>query len=319
VTEPVIEVENVTRRFGSLVAVADFDLEVEKGLVFGFLGPNGAGKSTLMRMLTGLLAPSQGRIRVLDAELPAEVESLRPHVGYMTQRFSLYEDLSVEENLEFAAEIFGLSRRERRRRIEEVLEEYELSDRRDQRPATLSGGWKQRLALATATIHDPAILFLDEPTAGVDPERRRIFWEKLFEIAAEGTTVLVSTHYMDEAVRCHQLCMLREGRRAALGSPAELTGALDGRVVELVAEPVEKAIAALQRIGEVASVTQLGNLVHVLLAADGPRDEEAIPVLLRSLDAAGLSGSPARPADPNLEDSFVALTLGERLLGADED
>ena len=315
---PVIQARGLTRRFGKLTAVDGVDLEVRRGEVFGFLGPNGAGKSTLIRMLVGLLPPSGGEITVLGNELPRQSESLRPHIGYMTQKFSLYEDLTVEENLEFAAQIFGMGRHDRRRRIEEILEEYEMAERREQFPANLSGGWKQRLALAVATIHRPDLLLLDEPTAGVDPDRRRAFWEKLFELAAEGATILVSTHYMDEAVRCHRLCMLIRGRRVALDSPATLTEELEGRIVEVRAEPVERAIAILRAWPQSASVTQLGSRVHVLLNPGEADAATLAPRIESHLHEAGVSDTSAHAAEPNLEDVFVALGLGERL-GAQEE
>lgn len=214
----VIETRGLTRRFGSRVAVDAVDLSVERGEIFGCLGPNGSGKSTLMRMLLGLLAPSGGAARVLGREIPRDAERLRPAVGYMTQRFSLYEDLSVRENLDFTGRIFGLGRRARRARIGVLMERHRRGQYADTRAAALSGGWKQRLALAAATIHEPELLVLDEPTAGVDPQSRREFWEELFELSGAGTTVFVSTHYMDEAVRCHRLCLLREGRRTAGGA-----------------------------------------------------------------------------------------------------
>ncbi len=310
---PVIEATGLTRRFGDLVAVDGVDLTVQPGEVIGFLGPNGAGKSTLIRMLVGLLAPTSGSARVLGRTLPREAESLRPEVGYMTQRFSLYEDLTVEENLEFAAEIFGLEGAARGERIEEVLTEFDLAARRDTRPATLSGGWKQRLALAVATVHRPRLLVLDEPTAGVDPDRRREFWAKLFELTTEGATVLVSTHYMDEAVRCHRVCMLIRGRPVAIDSPARLTAALDDRVVEVTAQPVERAIAALRALDVAASVTQLGTRVHVLLAPGAADAARAAPEIAAHLEAAGLEQPTAVAAEPNLEDAFVALGLGESL------
>ena len=313
--EAVIAARGVSRRFGNLIAVDGVDLEVRRGEVFGFLGPNGAGKSTLIRMLVGLLPQSAGEIDVLGCSLPRESERLRPRIGYMTQKFSLYEDLTVEENLEFAGQIFGLTRPERRRRIEEILDEYEMAERREQFPAHLSGGWKQRLALAVATIHKPDLLLLDEPTAGVDPDRRRAFWEKLFEIAAEGASILVSTHYMDEAVRCHRLCMLIKGRRVALDSPANLTDGLEDRVVEVAAQPVEQAIAILRAWPRSASVTQLGSRVHVLLNPEEPSAAELAPIIERHLHEAGLRDTSAEAAEPNLEDVFVALGLGERLGG----
>jgi ABC-2 type transport system ATP-binding protein len=307
-----ITTRGLTRRFGELVAVDAFDLDVRRGEIFGCLGPNGSGKSTLMRMLLGLLEPSGGLATVLGFEIPRQVESLRPSVGYMTQRFSLYEDLSVEENLAFAGAVFGLPRRRRRARVDAVLSDAGLEPRRSQRAGTLSGGWKQRLALAAAIVHEPELLVLDEPTAGVDPQSRREFWERLFGLAAAGTTILVSTHYMDEAVRCHRLCMMRDGRRAALGTPEALTAALAGRVVDCHVERVEAAIAVLRASPLVASVTQLGDTAHVLLARDGPLVDAAAQDLRRALERAGHPGS-ASSASATLEDVFVALLLGERL------
>ncbi len=313
--EPVIESRGLSRRFGDLVAVDDVDLAVRRGEIFGCLGPNGSGKSTLMRMLMGLLAPSGGDARVLGHAIPRDAEQLRPHVGYMTQRFSLYEDLSARENLDFAAEVFGVAGR--RARVDDVIEEYGLGPYARTRAAALSGGWKQRLALAAATIHAPELLVLDEPTAGVDPQNRREFWERLFELAADGTTVFVSTHYMDEAVRCHRLCMLREGRRAALGTPPALVGALDERVVDVRVDDVEGAIAALARAPEVASTTQLGDTLHALLRADAPSSREAAQRLKVFLDDRGVARASVNPGIPNLEDVFVALLLGERLEGGE--
>jgi ABC-2 type transport system ATP-binding protein len=312
--EPLIQARGVRRTFGDLVAVDGVDLDIHRGEVFGFLGPNGAGKSTLLRMLIGLLAPTDGEVRVMGYQLPREADRLRPNVGYMTQRFSLYDDLSVEENLDFAAEIFGMGRKVRRERVEKALRRFRLDARRAQRPGTLSGGWRQRLALATATIHCPALLLLDEPTAGVDPENRRDFWARLFELAEEGTTILVSTHYMDEAVRCHRLLMLRQGRREALGRPAELEAELDGRVIEILAEPVSEAVDALDGLPHVASVTQLGNRIHLLLTATAPRAQVLAPAIAEHLRGnVGLSRAEAFEAEPNLEDVFVAVGLGERL------
>ncbi|MEM7350187.1 MAG: ABC transporter ATP-binding protein [Acidobacteriota bacterium] len=308
--DAVIETRGLTRRFGDLTAVDRLDLEVHRGEVFGFLGPNGAGKSTAIRMLMGLLAPSEGSAQVLGLDIPRDAEELRTRVGYMTQKFSLYEDLSVVENLEFAAEIFGLDRRRQRQRIETVIEEYGLGERRSQRPATLSGGWKQRLALAVATVHEPELLFLDEPTAGVDPDSRRLFWEKLFQLAAAGTTILVSTHYMDEAVRCHRICVVRGGRRAALGRPADLTQALEGRIIELWGKPTNVLMEVLRQHDEVVSSAQLGSRVHVLLRE---RDPLAAGRMAKELEAHGLRRVGGELAEPNLEDVLVALTRGETL------
>ncbi len=311
--EYVIETRALSRRFGNLVAVDEVDLTVRGGEVFGFLGPNGAGKSTLIRMLVGLLRPSSGEARVLGRTLPREAERLRSAVGYMTQSFSLYQDLTVEENLEFAAEIFGLDGAARRERVAELLAEYELGEQRRQRPATLSGGLKQRLALAVATVHRPSLLVLDEPTAGVDPDRRRDFWEKIFELAADGTTVLVSTHYMDEAVRCHRVAMLIRGRPVAIGEPADLVQALVGRIIEVDAERVERAIPTLRALPYVRSVTQLGSRAHVLIDREARPAAELSAEFDDTLRAAGVEGTASRPAEPTLEDVFVALGLGESL------
>jgi ABC-2 type transport system ATP-binding protein len=308
----VVETRGLTRRFGALTAVDRVDLSIRRGEIFGCLGPNGSGKSTLMRMLLGLLAPSEGEARVLDCRMPDDAERLRPHVGYMTQRFSLYEDLTVAENLDFAAEIFGLPRRQRRQRVAAAIASAEIERYRATRAAALSGGWKQRLALAAATIHEPELLLLDEPTAGVDPQSRRRFWEKLFELASHGTTIFVSTHYMDEAHRCHRLCLLRDGRRVALGAPRALTAALAGRVVEISTARTDEAIAELARSPLVASVTQLADTAHVLLARDAPPHERSAAELARLLSAAGMAVESSSPSDADLEDVFVAVLLGER-------
>jgi ABC-2 type transport system ATP-binding protein len=313
--EAVIETRGLTRRFGTLVAVDHVDLAVRRGEIFGCLGPNGSGKSTLMRVLLGLLEPSEGTARVLGCDMPRNAERLRPAVGYMTQRFSLYEDLSVRENLDFAAAVFGLAGRERRERVAAAIADAGLGAYAGSRAATLSGGWKQRLALATATVHRPQLLVLDEPTAGVDPQSRRSFWEKLFELAAAGTTIFVSTHYMDEAVRCHRLALLRDGCRVALGSPTELTRPLAARVLEVEVADPERAVSVLRRAPLVASTTQLGDTVRVLLAHDAPAAEEAARAVGRLLADAGIPAAAVVARPPNLEDVFVAILLGERLAG----
>jgi ABC-2 type transport system ATP-binding protein len=245
--------------------------------------------------------------------MPRDAERLRPSVGYMPQRFSLYEELTVEENLRFAGRVFGLFGRRLRDRLDAVLADHGLASQRRKRAGALSGGWKQRLALSAAIVHEPQLLVLDEPTAGVDPQSRRAFWERLFELAAAGTTILVSTHYMDEAVRCHRLCMLRDGRRAALGPPAALLHALRGRVVECRVQHIEAAIAQLAGAPEVASITQLGDTAHVLLAPGAGPAEVAAETLGRRLEAAGFSGVSAAPGAAALEDVFVALMRGEQL------
>jgi ABC-2 type transport system permease protein len=315
-TPPVISVRGLARVFGSRVAVDRLDLEVMRGEVFGFLGPNGAGKSTLMRILVGAMLPSAGSVKVLGLELPRQAESLRERIGYMPQAFSLYGDLSVEDNLAFAAEIFSLGGRdrvERQQRIEAALAAYGLEDRRAERAAALSGGWKQRLALAVATIHEPQLLVLDEPTAGIDPEQRRLLWDRLAELAAAGVTVLVSTHSMDEARRCHRLCMMRRGRVVALGSPPELCAELVGRVFEVRGAPAADVVRALRGQPAVAALTQLGEVVHVLASTRELGQEWAKPLLGVHLAAAGLEQAAAAPVPPTLEDVFVAASMGEKI------
>lgn len=297
-----IHVRGLTRRFGALVAVDKVDLDVPRQAVYGFLGPNGSGKSTTIRMLCGLLTPSAGEIDVLGLRIPEQAEALRTRIGYMTQKFSLFDDLSVRENLEFLAAIYGLPRQAARVRIDALVERYRFGDRQKQLAGTLSGGQKQRLALAGAVIHEPELLFLDEPTSAVDPESRRDFWEKLFELADAGTTLLVSTHYMDEAERCHRIAILDQGVLVADGTPAGLADALDGRTLLVEAGAPRRAQQALEGAPGVASVAQIGNQLRVLLGIDG--------------SAAGVEAALARagvqaavgPVRANLEDVFVAAT-----------
>ena len=300
-----IRARGLTKRFGALAAVDHVDLSVPRANVYGFLGPNGSGKSTTIRMLCGLLTPSEGEIEVLGLRIPEQAEALRRRIGYMTQKFSLFEDLTVRENLEFLAAVQDLPRAKAAQRIDTLLEQYRFQDRQKQLAGTMSGGQKQRLALAGAVIHEPELLFLDEPTSAVDPESRRDFWEKLFDLADAGTTLLVSTHYMDEAERCHRLAILDRGVLVADGSPSELTAALDGRTLEVHAAQPRQAQRALAGMPGVLSVAQIGNTLRVLLDAD----EDAQARLEQGLRAAGQSAEVAR-SDPNLEDVFVSATRG---------
>ena len=217
-----VRTEHLRKQYGSLVAVAGLDLTIPRGEVFGLLGPNGSGKTTTIRMLTGLIAPSSGSAMVAGIDVVANPEAVRRRIGYMSQRFGLYEDLTVEENLQFYSELYGVIGEQGRKRRKEVLEEFGLAPRRDQLAGALSGGWKQRLALACATTHRPDLVFLDEPTAGVDPAARRHFWRIISERARAGLTVLVTTHYMDEAERCDRLALLSRGELIAIGTPAEI-------------------------------------------------------------------------------------------------
>jgi len=300
-----IRARGLTKRFGALVAVDDIDLTVPRASVYGFLGPNGSGKSTTIRMLCGLLTPTAGDIEVLGLRIPQQAEALRSRIGYMTQKFSLFEDLSVRENLEFLAAVQDIPAAAARRRIDGLLAEYRFEDRQKQLAGTLSGGQKQRLALAGAVIHSPELLFLDEPTSAVDPESRRDFWEKLFDLADAGTTLLVSTHYMDEAERCHRIAILDRGVLVADGTPDELTGALAGRCLLVHAGQPRRARQRLVALPGVLSVAQIGNVLRVL--TDGAPD--AVARVRDALREAGLVAE-ATPGEPNLEDVFVSATRG---------
>jgi ABC-2 type transport system ATP-binding protein len=306
-----ISARGLTKQFGKLVAVDHVDLTVPRSHVYGFLGPNGSGKSTTIRMLCGLLTPTAGEIEVLGLRVPQQAEALRRRIGYMTQKFSLFEDLSVRENLEFLAAAHDVPKSRARQRVDELIAQYDFADRPGQLAGTMSGGQKQRLALAGAVIHGPELLFLDEPTSAVDPESRRDFWEKLFELADDGVTILVSTHLMDEAERCHRLAILDRGRLVADGTPVALMGALAGRIVEVVTPQARKAQRALSGQPGVLSVAQIGSDLRVLTQPG----EAALANLRRLLDGAGLPGEVTVVA-PNLEDVFVEATR-KRGSGAD--
>jgi ABC-2 type transport system ATP-binding protein len=301
---PAIEARGLTKRFGAVTAVDKLDLRVPRHAIYGFLGPNGSGKSTTIRMLCGLLTPSSGEAQVLGLQVPGEAEALKRRIGYMTQRFSLYEDLTLTENLMFMARIYCLPGRERKARVAEALHTYGL-DELARRPAgTLSGGERQRLALAAATLHGPELLLLDEPTSAVDPQSRRDFWENLFQLVDRGTTILVSTHYMDEAERCHGLAILDMGRVVGEGSPRALMDGIDAHVIEVETPAVREARAALGELPSVMSVAQLGTRLHALieLAEDDPEG-----CVRRAFERAGVRAT-IELAPASLEDVFVAAT-----------
>ncbi len=297
---PVISVRGLTKRYGDKVVVDDFDLDVERGQIHGFLGPNGSGKTTTIRMLCGLLVPDGGTGSCLGRDILTQSWEIKQRVGYMTQRFSLYEDLTIRENLDFVARLYGLPRR--RVVVAEALDRLGLAARAGQLAGTLSGGWKQRLALAACVLHKPDLLLLDEPTAGVDPKARREFWDEIHQLAEGGMTVLVSTHYMDEAERCHRIAYLAYGSLLAVGSVAEVVRKA-GLTTWHVSGP-ERRISALARdlTGRpgVEMVAPFGATLHV----SGP-DATALTAAIAPFRAeAALDWS---PSDPSLEDAFIHL------------
>lgn len=304
--EPIIVTEHLSRRFGELVAVRDLSLQVMRGEIFGVLGPNGAGKSTTIRMLCGILDPSGGRGSVVGFDIQTQAERIKERIGYMTQRFSLYEDLSVEENLRFYAGIYGVPLRRRRQRVREVMEASGLCDRRRQIAGTLSGGWKQRVALASATIHEPPLLFLDEPTAGVDPVSRREFWDQIHRIASEGTTVLLTTHYMDEAERCHRLAFIFRGEVLDVGTPDEVVTRRALSVAELEVERATEAAELLRRQPEVDEVAHYGPQLRL-----ATRGVDAGDFARKLLSERGIGVARARTARVTVEDAFVSMVRQE--------
>ncbi len=299
-----ITASGLTRHFGSLIAVKDFDLQIPTGSIYGFLGPNGSGKSTTIRMLCGLLTPSLGSASVLGLDTRRESEKLKQKIGYMTQKFSLYEDLTVKENLQFVSEIYAVGRKEGHLRVKELLEEFNLNRQMKQRVGTLSGGQKQRLSLAAAILHKPQILFLDEPTSAVDPQNRRDFWEKLFEMAEQGTTILISTHYMDEAARCHSLAILDQGVKVADGTPKELGNSISSHVIEVTADEPNAARQRLANEDGITSITQLGFRLRVLIPKEISNPLEQVKSKLKGAEI----DARVEQVFPDLEDVFVSLT-----------
>jgi ABC-2 type transport system ATP-binding protein len=306
VTEKVIITRGLSRRFGELVAVRDVSLEVEKGEIFGVLGPNGAGKSTTIRMLCGILDPTSGEGTVVGFDIRRDAERVKERIGYMTQRFSLYEDLTVEENIKFYAGIYGVPLGRRRKRVAEVLERTGLVARRAQLAGTLSGGWKQRVALASATIHEPPLLFLDEPTAGVDPVSRREFWEQIHTLSHGGTTVLLTTHYMDEAERCHRLAFIFRGTLLDVGTPEDIVARRRLRGAELVSPHALEAAEALRRDPAVDEVAHYGNVLRLVT-----RDDVAPEVVVARVLRGELAPESVRPVRVGVEDAFVSMVRAD--------
>ncbi len=302
-TEYAIQAENVVKKFGDFTAINNITLNVPKGSIYGFLGPNGCGKSTTIRVLTGLLSPSEGNVDVLGLEIPRQSELLRLKIGYMTQKFSLYDNLSVQENLEFIGQIFGMDTKALKARIEEQLATYGLDQLRKQRVGGMSGGQKQRLSLAAATMHKPELLFLDEPTSAVDPENRRDFWEQLFDLSDQGTTILVTTHYMDEAERCHRLAIMEAGEIRADGEPEQLMAQMGVNIVEVKADNLRELKEKVIKREEVRSAAQLGIRLRILIHQ---HIEQPINWLIQTFPE--LAGCEMNIARPSLEDVFVSVT-----------
>lgn len=298
-----IDVSGLNKHFGDKHVVKDLALQVREGEIFGFLGPNGSGKTTSIRLLCGLLTPDSGQGTCLGLDVVKDSARIKSQVGYMTQRFSLWDDLSIEENLDFVARMFGVANR--RQAVTRSLEELGLTGRRRQLAGALSGGWKQRLALASCLLHHPRLLLLDEPTAGVDPKARRDFWEELHRLSASGITVLVSTHYMDEAERCHRLAYISYGQLLASGTAEEVVGSLNLNTWEISGNKLHGLAGKLRQLPGAEMAASFGTTLHV-----SGRDAATLKA---SLEAA-LAGSDLqmRPIPPSLEDAFIHLMQGDR-------
>jgi ABC-2 type transport system ATP-binding protein len=307
-TSYAVETDNLTRRFGDFIAVDRVTLRVAPGEVFGFLGPNGSGKTTTIRMLCGLLAPTEGSGRVLGFDIGRESEAIKARIGYMSQKFSLYPDLTVRENMVFYADVYGIDRRERAARMAELIAMAGLSGREGELTANLSGGWKQRLALACAIVHRPRMLFLDEPTGGVDPEARRSFWELIYNLAQQGVTVFVTTHYMDEAEHCNRIGLMYGGKLVALDTPAALKqSTINGDVLEIEGTPQEQARDVVAAAAGVREVAPHGARLHAIVDDATQRAAQ----LSDALATASIADVRVERIDPSLEDVFVALVSGQ--------
>jgi ABC-2 type transport system ATP-binding protein len=305
---PAIVVHNLTKRFGDFTAVDKIDFEVQRGEIFGFLGPNGSGKTTTIRMTLGLLKPTSGVVNVLGFPVDGSAALIRPRVGYMSQRFSLYNDLTVLQNLHFYGVAYGLKNSRLRERIRGSIEMAGLNGRENVKTKDLSGGWRQRLALSAAILHNPEVLFLDEPTAGVDPVSRRAFWNLLYKLVAEGVTVFVTTHYMDEAEHCHRLAFIQRGKMIAYGSPTQIKAQMmRGQVLEIVpsdAIQAVKILRAAQETGKIPlEVVELyGSLVHVV----APEITNYLGAIAAELQEAGVGLEQVTIIEPSLEDVFIS-------------
>lgn len=308
--EIAIDVQGLTKSFDGREVVHDLSMQVKRGSIYGFLGPNGSGKTTTIRMLCGLLTPDGGEGTCLGFDIRRDADKIKRRVGYMTQRFSLYQDLSVRENLEFVARLYGMS--DPRRAARDMVQRLGLAGRERQLAGELSGGWKQRLALGCAILHEPPILFLDEPTSGVDPVARRAFWDLIYELSAAGHTVFVSTHYMDEAEYCHRLALMHRGKVIALGSPEQLKRDRTRPLIELECSDLLGAMTALEQEPGVLDSAVFGGGLHVEVE-DAAAALAGIP---ETLAARGITISGMRPIPPSMEDVFVSLIEAEERTAA---
>ena len=305
-----VKVVDLTKKFGDFSAVNGVTFDIRRGQIFGFLGPNGAGKTTTIRMLLGLLRPTSGHASVLGFDIVRQPEQIRKHIGYMSQRFSLYRDLTVAENLDIYGRTYGVRGQRLRERKEFVVEMAGLQGRERELTRNLSGGWKQRLALGSAILHEPEMLFLDEPTAGVDPISRRAFWDLLYELAEEGTTILVTTHYMDEAEHCQDLAFIHNGRIIARGAPEEIkVNKMRGQVLEIDCTQPDLAIGLLRQMDLFEEVALYGALVHVV--ADGVEGYK--PRIAKALAEAGVQVQAMDAIAPSLEDVFISNVRNHRV------
>lgn len=303
-----VDVSGLTRRFGDFVAVDHIDLQVAQGRIFGFLGPNGSGKSTTIRMLTGLLQPSEGSGTVLGLDVMTEFEAIKRRIGYMSQKFSLYDDLTVEENIDFFSGLYGVPRERRSERKEWVLEMADLGGMRHHTTGALAGGWKQRLALGCAVLHEPPILFLDEPTSGVDPMARRLFWDLIAHLSGGGTTVFVTTHYMEEAEYCDELALIYRGRLIARGEPGELKrNALSREIVELRPQRPYAALEALEGESWIHDAALFGDALHVTVD-DSAQAIDRLQAFFAQRDFGAVTPEVVMPT---MEDVFVGLIEAE--------
>jgi drug efflux transport system ATP-binding protein len=317
--ETVVAVHELSKTFGAFVAVDAVSFEVARGEVVGYLGPNGSGKTTTMRMLLGLLRPTSGSASVLGLDVVRDAELIRPRVGYMSQKFALYEDLTVTENLRFYGGVYGIPRTRLAARIDEMLELVGLTAQRAERAGALAGGWRQRLAMAIALVHEPPLLFLDEPTSGVDPEARRAFWDIIYALADGGTTVFVTTHYMDEAEHCGRLGIMHRGRLLAMDTPSRLRGSVVGDPWNIATDGASPVVL-IERLEEIAGVSHaglLGDQVHVI-TEPGAHDAGSLRSALAATTELATGDVTVEPAEATLEDVFTVLTAAPSVRRGEE-